>query len=239
MIINWASGKSITYDCVRGKTTTGEYQALKTLLGFGLKVPGTAHVISVMYCYKHLGSTTESCCSNMKFVTQSASSAMIAYCPMPAKVFGATYIDNTLKLHLYSSLAESWLLFNCHCRVFKVKELRKFSAAYTWVCRRIAGHMLYDGDGINDAAVPTLLNAPSIDCILLQRRLQYCGRLARSDCHALVSLLSLSFDRFDAFCMSLGISQVCGGVRARHGLVAKWMATVQDDYRLLYEYFIR
>eukprot|EP00973_Karenia_brevis_P035036 4831202-Karenia_brevis.AAC.1 len=110
---------------------------------------------------------------------------MSAYVPLASKLFGSNVIDAALKFNLCASLIESRLLFNLHVRCLRTRELSKINAVYMRVVHRIGGTMRFDKDAISDLEARRLLNAPSVDCLLLRQRLKYCARLAVSDWHAL------------------------------------------------------
>jgi hypothetical protein len=235
LIINWAPGKSELMVIYRGKGASEQYAAMQTPGGYGVSLPGLDHVLTAVSSYKHLGSSTQSNGSNMQFVMKRSSLALSAYVPIASKVFGARNIDRHLKLSLYNSLVESRLLFNCHVRIFKSRELLKLSAVYMRVVRRMSGQMRFDASSISDIEVRKAFNVPSIDCIVIRKKLQYWSRLAGSDSYALLSLLALDYDELGPFCDSIGMAVTDSLKKGRRGKVSPWMRSIKSDCEVFYK----
>ena len=57
---------------------------------------------------------------------------------------------------------------------------------------RIAGEMSFDNTAVTDLEVRTRLQQPSIDCILIRKRLRYCVRIVKAMPQSLVAFLTVA-----------------------------------------------
>ena len=107
------------------------------------------------------------------------------------KVFGSDLIDKKYKLCFLRTLVLSKQHFNVHISVPTSKDIRKLNGTYMRGLRRIANELRYErsDDGKTDLEVRILLDAPSVDCILLTARLRYAARIVREAPASLVAAL--------------------------------------------------
>jgi hypothetical protein len=97
------------------------------------------------------------------------------------KVFGSVHIETHYKMCFLKSLIMSRQNSNAHIAVLQPKQLKRMNAIYMRVLRRISGQMLFEANPakLNDLQVRELMDAPSVDCILLAARLRYAARLVK------------------------------------------------------------
>ena len=115
---------------------------------------------------------------------------MKAFVPIASRIFGSRTIGIKRKCSLAWSLVLSRLLFNVHTwSSFKGRHRCIISCAYMKVWRRISGHLRKPGNRVPDLAVRTLLDVPSVDCVVRRHRLSYFSRLATETLPALNALL--------------------------------------------------
>jgi hypothetical protein len=125
---------------------------------------------------------------------------MSAYVPIAMNVFCASSISRSLKIRLCSSLILSRLLFNVQTwSKVTIWSLSKTNSVCVRVMRRIAnatfcGH----GSTLSDISVRRLLGAPSLDAIILERRLQHLGAMLQSGIGSLTAMLVAVSDGVDA-----------------------------------------
>ena len=106
------------------------------------------------------------------------------------KVFGSCAVEDELELHFVRALILSRLLYNVHTLVITPAGLKKLNAVYTRVLRRIVDDPRYSAQVLhNDREVRVLLDMPSIDALVLQKRLKYYQRMTTRMPEALVILL--------------------------------------------------
>ena len=89
-------------------------------------------------------------------------------------------------------LVMSRLTFNVHTWVAKPQVLRVLNGPYMRMLRRIAGEMRFDNTAISDFEVRTRLQQPSIDCILIRKRLRYVARIVEAKPQSLVAFLRVA-----------------------------------------------
>ena len=83
------------------------------------------------------------------------------------------------------------LLYNVQCWHTCTKSMRIINNVYMRALRRIGGFMRYGAsDTLSDIEVRTHLCKPSIDCLLMRKRLLYIPRILISKCSTLNALLS-------------------------------------------------
>ena len=139
------------------------------------------NVLHIVDSYKHLGGFVSSDGTALLDARYRADTARTAYVSLVSFVFSASVIPTAVKLCFLNSLVMSRLLFNVHTWVARPAELAALNAVYARALRRIAGLMRYDAKcDSSDLVVRRLLGVCSIDSLLLQCRLKYIGRLART-----------------------------------------------------------
>ena len=222
----------------RGQAATQEYSNLRLPAGFGIPIPSLGAILHAVHAYKHLGATLQSNLSNMKFVMDRSSAGMSKYIPLAGKVFGADYLDATCKHSFARSLVDSAMLYMCQAKVLRTRELRKINASYMRVVRKIHGCSRFDSTAESDLEVREKHCIPSIDCLLLRKRLAYFSRIARSDCTLLKVLLSLRFDDSEMIYRAVGYKSNCESRHVyRTGFISAWVKLVVDDLVLAYKQF--
>ena len=136
--------------------------------------------LHIVAAYKHLVTYITLDGTDIKDARHKACSAMCAYAPLATKIFGSSAIYMNLKLIFLESLVLSRLLFNAHIRVPSVGFIRILNQVYMRVVRRISNKMRFDKTAITDRAVRALASQPSIDCLLMRKRLIYLPRVWQS-----------------------------------------------------------
>ena len=147
-----------------------------------------------MSSYKHLGSVLDPSGSGAPDVPNRVQAAGAAYSPIARKVFGCNAISRAARLHLYFSLVISRLSYNVHVwSVIKQAMYTSLNATYMRGLRRIADCCRFDSrDGqLSDAAVRESLGVPSLQCLLLRKRLLLAANIARHGPLHLGALLGL------------------------------------------------
>ena len=175
---------------LRGHGIMKAWQELAYDGGHRIKVPGSTEYVNLVSSYKHLGCEVYTSGSNMLFAKSRASKALSANVPIATRLFGSPWVSTSVKRSFQNSLCNSRLFFNAHVRVLTPKELRILNSSYMKVLRRIAGMVRFNGSQPADVVVRELMNAPSVDCIIMKMRLQYLRRLLCSQCAPLTALLS-------------------------------------------------
>ncbi|CAK0867018.1 unnamed protein product [Prorocentrum cordatum] len=128
--------------------------------------------------YQQLGGVISASGSMVPEARQRASSAMSACSPIASKVFSSDVIGTTMKLHLLHSLVLSRLLYNVAIWTMSPAALKQINGPYMRALRRIAGDMKAGhAPAFSDLAVRQRLHVPSIDCVVLRKRLRYYHRL--------------------------------------------------------------
>jgi hypothetical protein len=122
------------------------------------------------------------------------SAALTAYVPIATRIFRSHFIGPWLKLHFMSSLVLSRLLYNTQTWVQELPAMRKINGVYMRVLRRILGDCRYGPCVFSDLEVRRQLGQPSIDCLLLRRRMHYLRRLVHHRHKSLIEVLSLVHD---------------------------------------------
>ena len=113
----------------RGAGSVDEYNKPRHAGVFGIPVPGTASLLSVVHAYRHLGGRFQSNLSNVLYVQDRAGLATSKYIPLAGRVLGSPWIDIKCKLLLCSALIESSLLYLAH-----VKVLRHSKSSILCIC---------------------------------------------------------------------------------------------------------
>jgi hypothetical protein len=116
---------------------------------------------------------------------------MQTYGPLRSKVFGSPKIRLWLKLHFMRTLILSRLLFHAQVWVHNIKSTRILNGPYMRCLRKIAGHSRFDAKcDMSDLQVRMRLIQPSIDCLLMRKRLAFAARIIGARCQVLRVLLS-------------------------------------------------
>ena len=105
------------------------------------------------------------------------------------------------------------LLYNTQTWVLQQNALRKINDVYMRVLRRILGKPRYKGGQCSDVSVRNQLQQPSIDCLLIRRRLKYVGRVLQNRHKSLYAVLSLKYK----------------------GMQLPWVQLVASDLQKLYD----
>ena len=190
--INWARGKSEALLKYRGQDAVARWEARRGDAGnIAIRLPCAAgrDELHVVDRYRHLGGIVSISGTLLPEAHQRASSAMAAYSPLAKRVFGATEIHVSLRLLFATMLVVSRLAFNVHTWVVTVPALRVINGPYMRVLRRIAGAMRFGPGAPSDYAVREQLQQPSIDCLIMRRRLLYVARIVACKPLALIGLL--------------------------------------------------
>jgi hypothetical protein len=193
LTINWKKGKSEGMLRLRGKNATAKLDKLRS--EGELRIPVDEHRnLHVVGFYKHLGGIIDinDCCTRECIAR--ASSAMSAYSPIAAKIFGSSKVGVALKFIFLSSLVLSRLLFNIHTLVVSVSGLKRLNSPYMRVLRRIYGQPRFDDSCTDtDVEIRRSLSRPSIDCLVVRQRLRYLPRLLLRRPRALIAMLQATF----------------------------------------------
>ena len=194
LVLNFSPGKSEAFLVFRGKNAakyTKKYtvqQKCRILLPPG----ANAEYLRVVQQYKHLGSIISADGTCTFDIARRTASAMTAYAPIAVSVFGSMSISRNTRLNLFRSLVISRLLYNVHVwSEVSVWSLRKLNHVYMRGLRRIAGQCRYQAGGLTDERIRELMEAPSIDSMIVSRRLLYLPSVLSSPAVSLRALLSV------------------------------------------------
>jgi hypothetical protein len=214
--IDFSKGKSECLLKLRGKGAAKARDRISGKQGmvFALPAPYSHECLRVVEHYKHLGSIVCLSESLVYDAQHRCSSAMTSYAPISGRVFGSRCIPTHLKLHLMKSLVLSRLLFGAQPWMGSVLlAIRKLNAVYMRVLRRIIGDVRFGKCRFSDFQVRETLNQPSIDCLLVRRRLAFLGRSASTQ------------HRSQIACLALRVN----------GSPLPWIEQVKDDMSRLYQ----
>ena len=196
--INWKPGKTECFLKLRGKHAEAQRSKL-VMQGDQLMVPLPSECnhpfLRVVRRYVHLGSGLDDVCSPSPDVQIRTSSAMAAFAPISKKVFGNIGVARAVRLRLFHSLVLSRLLYNVQTwSALSHTAYNRLNSIYMRGLRRIAACAKYDAQSAHvagsDASVRTLLGVPSLQCIIMQRRLLLLASVLRNGSVRLVSLLA-------------------------------------------------
>ena len=196
--INWKPGKTECFLKLRGKHAEAQRSKL-VMQGDQLMVPLPSECnhpfLRVVRRYVHLGSGLDDVCSPSPDVQIRTSSAMAAFAPISKKVFGNIGVARAVRLRLFHSLVLSRLLYNVQTwSALSQAAYNRLNSIYMRGLRRIAACSKYDAQSAHvagsDASVRTLLGVPSLQCIIMQRRLLLLASVLRNGSVRLVSLLA-------------------------------------------------
>ena len=117
---------------------------------------------------------------------------MSAFCPLSKKVFGNARIDRGARHRLLVFLVLSRLLYNVHVwSSVPIVAYAKMNAFYMRGLRRIAEAQRFQQSGHgSDEKIRLVLRAPSLQCLILRRRMLLLSSVARHAPPFLTSLLA-------------------------------------------------
>ena len=196
--INWKPGKTECFLTFRGKHSEAQRQKLVKQDG-QLMIPLPQECghpfLRVVRRYVHLGSGLDGACGPAPDVQIRTASALSAFTPISKKVFGNSWVTRAVRLRLLSSLVLSRLLYNVHTwSALTQAAYNRLNSVYMRGLRRIADCLRFSAESAHasgsDAYVRTLLGAPSLQCIIMQRRLLLLASILRNGSSRLVSLLA-------------------------------------------------
>ena len=119
--------------------------------------------------------------------------AMSVCAPLSIKIFGSVHVGAWLKFHFLHSLVLRRFLDYTQCWYKCSKSYQIINNVYMRALRRVAGLMRFGSDNnVSDHHVRSLLVVPSIDCLLMRRRLMFVARIGIHRFVALNSLLKQS-----------------------------------------------
>jgi hypothetical protein len=200
--INWSAGKTEAFVTFRGKGACDAKRQLFDDQKGKIRLPpdaGAEH-LNVVDMYKHLGSVVASDGSAAPDVPKRVQSSMAAYAPLALKIFGASVIARQVRLSLATSLVFSRLLYNVQTwSKWTVAMYSKLNSVYMRALRRIAG-MCRHGQPktLPDHDVREVLGAPSLQCLIIRRRLELLSSVLRSEIGSLNALLRSTSSCADA-----------------------------------------
>ena len=144
----------------------------------------------------HLGSGLDDVCNPSPDVQIRTSSAMAAYAPIARKVFGNIGVGRAVRLRLFHSLVLSRLLYNVQTwSVLTQAAYNRLNSVYMRGIRRIAACLKFNAESAHvagsDSFVRSLLGVPSLQCILMQRRLLLLASVLCNGSSRLTLLLSV------------------------------------------------
>ena len=192
--INWDKGKTEAFISLRGKQAATQKCSIYRA-GSSLKLPPECgHDLRVVQSYKHLGSILESTGSSGPDAAHRATSAMSAFAPLSKKVFGCPSIDRKVRMDLFMSLVVSRLIYNVHVwSDLTAASYATLNSTYMRGLRRIAAACRFSSapNQPTDSDVRRLLGAPSLQCIIVQRRLMLASSIAMHGPRPLQAILSV------------------------------------------------
>ena len=192
--INFSKGKTECLLQLRGRRSTEVRESLRRngALQFALPAPYENDVLRVVDHYKHLGSVVCLSESLIYDAQHRCSAALCSYTAMSGRVFGSICIPTRLKIHLLISLVLSRLLYGTqHWCGSMVAAMRKLNAVYMRGLRKIIGDCKFGKCKFTDFRVREQLQQPSIDCLLLRRRLAFLGRIVITSHKTVVAVLAM------------------------------------------------
>ena len=198
--INWKPGKTECLLTLRGKHSEAQKSKLVTHNGQpAIPLPPECgqNALRIVCRYVHLGSGLDNNCGPSPDVQIRTSSAMAAFAPISKKVFGNPRVTRAVRLRLLSSLVLSRLLYNVQTwSVVSQAAYNRLNSVYMRGLRRIGDRTKYDPksahEGGSDSYVRMMLGMPSLQCLLLQRRLLLLASVLRNGASSLVALLSFT-----------------------------------------------
>jgi hypothetical protein len=177
---NWGPQKSEAMLTLRGSGSTELYAQIWKQEIPSIPVVGIHDInfIRVVMSYKYLGSILSEKLARNADAIRRTRLAMASYAPIATKVFGSSCISTTLKVALAFSLVFSRLLYGVQTWQSVTKWCyEKLNGTYMRVLRRIAGlHFEKGKKCISNTEVRRTLCIPSLECLIMQRRLLHFGK---------------------------------------------------------------
>ena len=198
LVINWAPGKSEGMLRYRGNGSRQhlDNRRLDGKIKVPLPKPFEHILLNIVAKYKHLGSIVAMDSNDTYDAKLRSSSAMSAYCPLAAKVFGSCRINLWLKLLFMHALVLTRLLYQVCLWGNKPKPFRLLNCVYMRCLRRIAGDCRFGAsDTLSDLQVRQKLVQPSLDCLISRRRLLHARSIATSRSPLLCAMLAQKCDK--------------------------------------------
>ena len=192
-VINWKPGKTEAFVSLRGH---GAAEAIRQLAAADWTMPAGcdtgAPQLRIVKEYKYLGSWVADDGGVATDPSHRSASMLSAYAPLSFKVFGSHVLPVASRMNLFRSLCLSRLVYGVEVWLrISATAYATLNAAYHRGLRRIAGACMYGGsEKVSNEAVRVKLGAPSLQCIIMKRRLLLFLTLARSDLHHIHCLLS-------------------------------------------------
>ena len=188
----------------------------------------------------HLGGIIAADCCITLEINSRVSSAMSAYVPIAIKFFGSRPVSVHLKSLFLGSFILSRLLYNVHTLTMTVPALKKINGTYMRVLRRIADDPRYSVVVLHsDLEIRRILGQPSIDSILLRKRLLYGARLAHRQPAALLALLQVNVNGVrlpwvlqftsDLDAVFMRSPAACRNLPPPHQQPAVWLLCMKED----------
>ena len=194
--INWKRGKSECFVKYRGKHATTHYANNRVDGAIVYNVPAvpglssetTLHAVD---CYTHLGFVSAMSGKLALDARHKERNAMGAYAPLAINIFGNRDLDIGLRDSLGTSLVLSRLLFNIQVVALDSQYVRVLGSVYMRLQRRLYGEVRFAAGAKSDLEVRSKHSVPSIDCVLMRRRLLYLRRILAHKPRTLEALLHL------------------------------------------------
>jgi len=143
----------------------------------------------IVSSYKHLGTWVAADRNDFKDAKHKSQQALQAFIPIAMKVFGNAYVKLHLKLTLGCALVLSRLLYNVCIRVPSSAFMASLNTVYMRLMRRIYGEPRF-GPGTRDYEFRVPNSIPSLDCVIMKKRLHYLKRLLAHGPSILTALLA-------------------------------------------------
>ena len=196
LIINWEPGKSEAMLRYRHKNSAKALDARRDSTGkVSIALPEACgdKRMCVVQCYKHLGGYVEPNGGMAHEMQHRSKSALNAYTPLSARVFGSRFLNHWCKMSFLESLIMTRLVFNSHIWCTDDKMIKKLNVVHTRCVRRIVGEMRFsrESSDLSDRKVRMKAGAESLDCIILKKRLRYLARLQNANAAPLIALLQV------------------------------------------------
>lgn len=141
--------------------------------------------------YKYLGVFKQIDGGLSADATRKSRKAMSSYSPIAHRIFGCNAVSVWLKYLFLHSLILSRLLYGAHTVVPKPKFVKTLQSVYMRVLRRKYGEVRHCRTQHTDLELRTMMQQPSIDCLLMRTRMRYLKGLLSNCPMALISLFHL------------------------------------------------
>ena len=183
-VVNCAEGKTEAFVSFRGKQSA-EFERQLATKGHKIELDPAcgASELRLVKLYKHLGSMLDDSMRHHPDVEVRIQRAMGAYAPIASKVFGAREIARQVRLRLFFALVVSRLVYNVHVwGALPNRHYKRLNACYMRGLRMIAGRSRYSRESAMQASdhdVRLELQAMSLQCVLIRRRLLLLSQIVR------------------------------------------------------------